>query len=128
MYPYHINDPEFAEALVDSFMEICSKNPTDSSLLQVASCESSQDLQKGHDYNVNSSSSGTLAYSPSNFPDARPGWIIVKGALFLYKVLVINNMFIREKSMVIIPNKFSKITTLCRNMLIINNLTISHII
>ncbi|KHG24989.1 hypothetical protein F383_07631 [Gossypium arboreum] len=26
--PYHINDPEFANALVDSFMEICSKNPT----------------------------------------------------------------------------------------------------
>ncbi|MBA0560761.1 hypothetical protein Golob_017639 [Gossypium lobatum] len=26
MYPYHINDPEFANALVDSFMEICSKN------------------------------------------------------------------------------------------------------
>ncbi|KAH1082094.1 hypothetical protein J1N35_021855 [Gossypium stocksii] len=71
-YPYHINDPEFAKALVDSFMEICSKNPTDSSLPQVASCESSQDLQKGHDYNVNSSSSGTLTYSPSNFPDARP--------------------------------------------------------
>ncbi|XP_012491633.1 toMV susceptible protein tm-1(GCR26) isoform X2 [Gossypium raimondii] len=72
MYPYHINDPEFAKALVDSFMEICSKNPTDSSLPQVASCESSQDLQKGHDHNVSSSSSGTLTYSPSNFPDARP--------------------------------------------------------
>ncbi|MFQ6634145.1 hypothetical protein Gotur_011236 [Gossypium turneri] len=71
-YPYHINDPEFAKALVDSFMEICSKNPTDSSLPQVASCESSQDLQKGHDYNVSSSSSGTLTYIPSNFPDARP--------------------------------------------------------
>ncbi|MBA0686670.1 hypothetical protein Goari_014258 [Gossypium aridum] len=71
-YPYHINDPEFAKALVDSFMEICSKNPTDSSLPQVASCESSQDLQKGHDYNVSSSSCGTLTYSPSNFPDARP--------------------------------------------------------
>lgn len=24
MCPYHINDPEFANALVDSFMEICS--------------------------------------------------------------------------------------------------------
>lgn len=71
-YPYHINDPEFVKALVDSFMEICSKNPTDSSLPQVASCESSQDLQKGHDYSMNSSSSGTLTYSPSNFPDARP--------------------------------------------------------
>ncbi|MBA0560760.1 hypothetical protein Golob_017638 [Gossypium lobatum] len=71
-YPYHINDPEFAKALADSFMEICSKNPTDSSLPQVASCESSQDLRKGHDYNVSSSSCGTLTYSPSNFPDARP--------------------------------------------------------
>ncbi|KAE8655074.1 Tm-1^GCR26 protein [Hibiscus syriacus] len=72
MYPYHINDPAFANALVDSFMEICSKNTTDSSLPQVASCESSQDLQKDHDYNVNSSSSGSPTYSPSNFPDARP--------------------------------------------------------
>ncbi|XP_022775334.1 uncharacterized protein LOC111317197 [Durio zibethinus] len=72
MCPYHINDPEFANALVDSFMEICSKNRPDSSLPQVASCESSQDLQKDRDYNVNSSSSGILTYSPSNFPDARP--------------------------------------------------------
>lgn len=73
MYPYHINDPEFVDALVDSFIEICSKSPTDSSLPQVASCESSQDLQKDHDYNMNSLSSGTITYSPSNFPDARPG-------------------------------------------------------
>ncbi|KAK6237431.1 hypothetical protein QUC31_002900 [Theobroma cacao] len=72
MYPYHINDPEFVDALVDSFIEICSKSPTDSSLPQVASCESSQDLQKDHDYNMNSLSSGTITYSPSNFPDARP--------------------------------------------------------
>ncbi|XP_021274905.1 uncharacterized protein LOC110409771 isoform X2 [Herrania umbratica] len=72
MYPYHINDPEFVDALVDSFMEICSKSPTDSSLPQVASYESSQDLQKDHDYNMNSLSSGTITYNPSNFPDARP--------------------------------------------------------
>ncbi|KAK8694659.1 hypothetical protein V6N13_072206 [Hibiscus sabdariffa] len=72
MYPYHINDPAFANILVDSFMEICSKNTTDSSLPQVATRESSQDLQKDHDYNVNSLSSGPPTYSPSNFPDARP--------------------------------------------------------
>ncbi|XVF62095.1 hypothetical protein PTKIN_Ptkin08bG0189900 [Pterospermum kingtungense] len=72
MYPCHINDPEFANALVDSFMEICSKNPTDSSLPQVASRESGQDLQKNCDYSVNSSSSGILTYSSSDFPDARP--------------------------------------------------------
>ncbi|XP_022741802.1 uncharacterized protein LOC111293274 [Durio zibethinus] len=88
MYPYHINDPEFADALVDSFLEICLKNPTDCSLPQVASSESSQDLQKGHDYNVNSSNSGTLTYSPSNFPDARPVWVIHEGALsFVEKTL-----------------------------------------
>ncbi|KAK8685797.1 hypothetical protein V6N13_124831 [Hibiscus sabdariffa] len=70
MYPYHINDPAFANILVDSFMEICSMNTTDSSLPLVATRESSQDLQKDHDYNVNSS--GPPTYSPSNFPDARP--------------------------------------------------------
>ncbi|GMI78303.1 hypothetical protein like AT5G66420 [Hibiscus trionum] len=72
MYPYHINDPAFANVLVDSFMEICSKNTTDSSLPQVGSPESSQDLQKDHDYIVKSLSSGGPTYSPSNFPDARP--------------------------------------------------------
>ncbi|KAJ9172747.1 hypothetical protein P3X46_015957 [Hevea brasiliensis] len=29
VYPYHINDPEFADALVESFLEICSGNPKD---------------------------------------------------------------------------------------------------
>ncbi|XVE87339.1 hypothetical protein DITRI_Ditri18aG0109800 [Diplodiscus trichospermus] len=72
IYPYHINDPEFANALVDSFMEICSNNPTEYSLPQVTSNERSQDLQKAHDYNMNSSSSGIVTYSPSNFPDAKP--------------------------------------------------------
>ena len=105
MYPYHINDPEFANALVDSFMEICSKNPTDSSLPRVASCESSQDLQRDCDYNVNSSSSGIRTYSPSSFPDARPGWIILKGALFFVESFIINNVFRRAKNMVITPNK-----------------------
>ncbi|XP_039054524.1 toMV susceptible protein tm-1(GCR26)-like [Hibiscus syriacus] len=51
MYPYHINDPEFAKALVDSFMEIWSKSPADSSLPQVSSCESNQGLHLHKDEN-----------------------------------------------------------------------------
>ncbi|XVF62094.1 hypothetical protein PTKIN_Ptkin08bG0189800 [Pterospermum kingtungense] len=30
MHPWHINEPEFANALVDSFLQICSKYPHDS--------------------------------------------------------------------------------------------------
>ncbi|OMO84479.1 hypothetical protein COLO4_22029 [Corchorus olitorius] len=46
VYPHHINDPEFADALVDSFLKISSKDPTHSSLHQVASGQSSQEIQK----------------------------------------------------------------------------------
>lgn len=70
MYPYHVNDPEFADALVDSFLEISLKNPTDSSPSHVAVDEPSQDHSIS---TVKPSSSGTICYSPSNCPDARPG-------------------------------------------------------
>ncbi|GLT44660.1 hypothetical protein SLA2020_185450 [Shorea laevis] len=45
-YPYHINDREFTDALVDSFLEISLKKHTESSPPQSASSDSSQDLQK----------------------------------------------------------------------------------
>nr|KJB43458.1 hypothetical protein B456_007G201200 [Gossypium raimondii] len=61
-------DPEATGTLLNELQRLIQINED----RQVASCESSQDLQKGHDHNVSSSSSGTLTYSPSNFPDARP--------------------------------------------------------
>lgn len=75
MYPCHINDPEFADALVDTFLEISMNNPMDSthsSPPQIAICEHSKD----HDISsMNLSSYGTIYHSPNNYPDARPGYI-----------------------------------------------------
>ncbi|TYK16007.1 UPF0261 protein BPP1817-like protein [Cucumis melo var. makuwa] len=45
VYPYHINDPEFAEELVNSFLEITPKD-TDSCGPKLVLAETSQDLRK----------------------------------------------------------------------------------
>ncbi|KAF2312329.1 hypothetical protein GH714_034271 [Hevea brasiliensis] len=50
VYPYHINDPEFADALVESFLEICSGNPKD------FFSEPCRDLHENFVFDVNSSS------------------------------------------------------------------------
>ncbi|KAF2290787.1 hypothetical protein GH714_015458 [Hevea brasiliensis] len=66
---YHINDPEFADALVDSFLEISLENPMESSPSQIAIYEPCLE----HNIStVKSSSCGMICYSPSNYPDARP--------------------------------------------------------
>ncbi|KAF5736011.1 hypothetical protein HS088_TW14G00143 [Tripterygium wilfordii] len=44
VFPYHINDPEFADALVDSFLEINLKNPIHSTAPGTASCAASQQM------------------------------------------------------------------------------------
>ncbi|KAF3945127.1 hypothetical protein ACB098_02G136000 [Castanea mollissima] len=72
LYPCHINDSEFANALVDSFLEISAKNSKDSSFLQIASPEANQEFQENTVFKMNSSSFGAILYSPSDFPDARP--------------------------------------------------------
>ncbi|XP_027346724.1 uncharacterized protein LOC113858330 isoform X2 [Abrus precatorius] len=70
MYPYHINDLEFANALVDAFLEINEKTSKDSTHRQITSPESAEHF---HEDNVsNASSFGTIVYTPSEFPDARP--------------------------------------------------------
>ncbi|KAM7250069.1 hypothetical protein ACFE04_021952 [Oxalis oulophora] len=66
VYPYHINDLEFANALVDSFLEISGLNP------QVDLIKSSKELHEEPVSNVESSSKVAISYSPSNFPHARP--------------------------------------------------------
>lgn len=72
MYPYHINDPEFANALVDSFLDISMKNSKDASPQH---SEPNQDLHV--DFSKNKSSGyEIISYSPSDFPDARPGCIL----------------------------------------------------
>lgn len=68
MHPCHINDQEFANALVDSFLEISLRNPVSSTSHQIKVHEPSQGI-----HNMESLSCSTICYSPSNFPDARPG-------------------------------------------------------
>uniref|UniRef100_A0A5B6YLX7 TIM-barrel signal transduction protein n=1 Tax=Davidia involucrata TaxID=16924 RepID=A0A5B6YLX7_DAVIN len=70
VYPYHINDPEFANELVNSFLEICknSKGASD----QQDFCKPNQDLQEDSVSKMYSSGYGTISNSPSDFPDAKP--------------------------------------------------------
>ncbi|KDP44571.1 hypothetical protein JCGZ_22153 [Jatropha curcas] len=70
VYPFHVNDSEFADALVNSFLEIISENTMYSSPPQSGSHEPSHDLQNVS--NVKSSRCETICYSPINYPDARP--------------------------------------------------------
>ncbi|TYK12597.1 UPF0261 protein [Cucumis melo var. makuwa] len=71
VYPYHINDPEFAEELVNSFLEITPKD-TDSCGPKLVLAETSQDLQKDFISKFNLSANGNITYSLSDFPEARP--------------------------------------------------------
>ena len=71
MYPYHINDLEFANALVDAFLEIDEKTSKNSTHPPEASPESVVHFHE--DYISDASSFGTIVYTPSEFPDARPG-------------------------------------------------------
>ncbi|KAG9131071.1 hypothetical protein Leryth_006817 [Lithospermum erythrorhizon] len=60
VFPYHINDSEFANALVDSFLEIVKKSAT-------------LTHQVDNSSSVTSSSTGEkLLYAPNNFPNAKP--------------------------------------------------------
>ncbi|KAF9678276.1 hypothetical protein SADUNF_Sadunf07G0018100 [Salix dunnii] len=70
VYPFHINDPEFADALVDTFLEISLGNPKDSNHLQNPVSEPNLELQDVS--NLNSSSHETIYFSLSSYPDARP--------------------------------------------------------
>ncbi|XP_020238263.1 uncharacterized protein LOC109817435 isoform X2 [Cajanus cajan] len=71
VYPYHINDLEFANAMVDAFLEINEKTRTDSTRRPVASPKSVEHFHEDHISNA--SSLGTIVYTPSEFPDARIG-------------------------------------------------------
>lgn len=73
MYPYHINDPEFANALVDSFLEIIKKHSTVADPHKIAAFSPKQDLHEDSISNQNLLGKETIHYSPSEFPDARPG-------------------------------------------------------
>nr|GEY65718.1 uncharacterized protein [Tanacetum cinerariifolium] len=63
VYQYHINDTEFAKALVDSFLEI-HKKPTVSSQKQM--------VIKPDAPSTPSKSCTSISYNLTNFPDAKP--------------------------------------------------------
>ncbi|KAL6993524.1 ToMV susceptible protein tm-1(GCR26) [Sarracenia purpurea var. burkii] len=70
VFPYHINNPEFAKEVVDSFLEICKKFEGTSD--PQAFVEPSPDFQEASFSKMNTSSHGTIFYSLSDFPNAKP--------------------------------------------------------
>ncbi|XP_021834404.1 uncharacterized protein LOC110774166 [Prunus avium] len=72
VYPHHINDHEFANALVDSFLEISTKSSIRSPPSQVSIPESNQQAHESSVSKMNFSSSGTILRNLIDFPDARP--------------------------------------------------------
>jgi len=72
VYPYHINDVEFANAIVDSFLEI-DKNSGKEFSPQTSVAVSIEDSNVGAVSTMGYSSFKAAIYSPSDFPDAHPG-------------------------------------------------------
>ncbi|ONH96903.1 hypothetical protein PRUPE_7G158600 [Prunus persica] len=72
VYPHHINDHEFANALVDSFLEISTKSSIRSPPSQVSIPESNQQTYESSVSKMNLSSSGAILRNLIDFPDARP--------------------------------------------------------
>lgn len=72
VYPYHINDPEFANTLVDSFLEIRKRHSKDADPRKIAAFVPNQDLHEDSISKPNLLGNETICYNPSDFPDARP--------------------------------------------------------
>lgn len=70
VYPHHINDPEFANALVDAFLDISSKSVPGSSSEKLLADEQNQDLCEDVKPEANSSIYPSIHHSLSEFPDA----------------------------------------------------------
>lgn len=64
VYQYHINDTEFAKALVDSFLEIHKRPNITSPKQRVIEPDASS---------IPSKTYRTISYNLTNFPDAKPG-------------------------------------------------------
>jgi len=85
VYPHHINDLEFANALVDAFLEINEKTSKDSTSQQVANPESVEQFYE--DYVSNVPRFGTIVYPPSEFPEARTGSHLIIICIMLISIL-----------------------------------------
>ena len=73
MFPHHKNDPEFVNALVDSFLEISAKSYIQCTP-KVSTPESNQQVHESSVSKIYLSSSETVPRNLSDFPDARPGY------------------------------------------------------
>ena len=75
-YPYHINDPAFADILVDSFLEITTKFSTMASPQLRARHGPKKGLDKEVDISeVKFLDDKALWKAPLDFPDAKPGFL-----------------------------------------------------
>lgn len=72
IYPHHINDPEFAKVLVDSFLQISGKNVADPSTQKLSSDEHNKELHEDAKSEAKTSrySCASIHYSLSELPDA----------------------------------------------------------
>ncbi|PIA55818.1 hypothetical protein AQUCO_00700265v1 [Aquilegia coerulea] len=69
-FPYHINDPEFANALVESFLEIANNISKDFGSQQDNLAHRNQDLLE--DSSKDLTECRTIYSTPVDFPEARP--------------------------------------------------------
>lgn len=74
MCPYHINDLEFANALVDSFLEICKTSEAPSGHQAIG--EPKKDVQIDNCAST-MTGFGTVSYSLNDFPEAKLGYNIL---------------------------------------------------
>ncbi|GAB4847464.1 ToMV susceptible protein tm-1(GCR26) [Ancistrocladus abbreviatus] len=72
VYPYHINDPDFAKALVDSFLEISMKNVKDPNTEKPSSDVSNLPVHDDAEPLSYVPGNQTIQYSLTEFPDAKP--------------------------------------------------------
>ncbi|XP_073065582.1 LOW QUALITY PROTEIN: toMV susceptible protein tm-1(GCR26)-like [Primulina eburnea] len=70
VFPYHINDLEFSNALVDSFLEICTNFKGVSSQAIDEPLKGTQDKTSGAE--ISSRSIISISHSLSSFPNAKP--------------------------------------------------------
>ncbi|KAL6011384.1 hypothetical protein ACLOJK_001830 [Asimina triloba] len=72
LLPYHINDPKFADSLVDAFLEMNANMPNNTITKQNAVPEPNQGLEKAMTTEGNFMDNELVLYRPADFPNARP--------------------------------------------------------
>lgn len=85
--PYHINDPEFANELVDSFLKICKCVKGQNHHQTVSKPD--EDLKTVNSgAGVSPQNSVNISYSLNDFPNAKPGCYFFLSYRYDYDVLI----------------------------------------